>query len=132
MLDLLLSAVTSEAILIFDQQGYILRSNPLSEKMFGYKENEMMGLPLSALVPEKFKESHTASFRNFIHKSNGLHMSKFRPLLGKRKDGTEFMVEISIGKGMLDSQTMLMAVLREPCNQEIFEGRNRVTSELPQ
>ncbi len=113
MLDILLS-LSSDAILLFDEQGNIVRANPTAVKIFGYQTEELTGQTLEFLLPERFKKRHKNLFGKFLSSSeNQRAMGEFRQLAGRRKDGTEFPLEASIGKDELDGQMLAIAILRD-------------------
>ncbi|MEK7253370.1 MAG: PAS domain S-box protein, partial [Bacteroidota bacterium] len=58
----------TEAILVTDSQGFILRANPSAEKLFGYEHGELTGKPVEVLIPSRFAERHN-SHRASFHRS---------------------------------------------------------------
>ncbi len=113
MLDILLS-LTSEAVLLFDKDGTITHVNPTTEKTFGYSRDELLGQPLSILLPERFHMSHAALFNMFAEKQSSVRrMGESRTLTARQKNGNEIPIEVTIGIGQLGEETKLMAVLRD-------------------
>jgi two-component system sensor kinase FixL len=85
-----------EGILIADQWGAISRINPAAERMFGYEAGELLGKKIEALVPYNVENKHerlrTEFWENPHRRATGVAMDLF----GKRKNNSEFPVEISL------------------------------------
>lgn len=85
-----------EGFVVVDREGIILVVNPIGEKMFGYTAGELIGKPLELLLPERYRGSHTQHRHDFNGKPVPRRMGLGRDLMGMRKDGMEFPVEISL------------------------------------
>src|SRR5262245_2191277 len=86
-----------DAIVVVDQAGLVVIVNGQTELIFGYPRNELIGKPIEILIPDRYKDAHCA------HRSGYFANPKTRPmgsvamsLSGRRRDGTEFPVEISL------------------------------------
>lgn len=66
------------------------------EKMFRYDRNELLGVPIETLLPERFRESHPILRQGFYESPIARAMGAGRELFGRRKDGSEFPVEIGL------------------------------------
>lgn len=86
----------AQAIFIVDSAGLIVMANPATEKMFGYAVGELVGNPVDMLVPEQFRPGHSAHRDRFFRSPQVRPMGLGLDLQGRRKDGTEFFVEISL------------------------------------
>jgi len=86
----------SEGIILIDATGRITLVNAAAERMFGYPRSEVLGEPLEILLPERIRRGHVT------HRSGYFAEPRIRPmgigldLSGRRNDGTEFPVEISL------------------------------------
>src|SRR5436305_14977541 len=85
-----------DAVVIVDAQARIALVNHLTEKMFGYERDELVGQPIEVLVPERYRPQHTRDRDAYTHAPRTRPMGLGRELLGRRKDGSEFPVEISL------------------------------------
>jgi PAS domain S-box-containing protein len=91
----LLEAVP-DAMVIVDRQGRIVQVNGHLERLFGYPRPELLGEPIEVLVPERFRERHLG-FRNaYLAEPRVRPMGAGLELFGRRKDGKNFPVEISL------------------------------------
>jgi PAS domain S-box-containing protein len=92
--DLLESA--PDAIVIADKEGRIVLANSQAHQWFGYERNELNGQPVDILLPERFRERHAGHRANYLAAPRTRPMGSGLSLFGRRKDGSEFPVEISL------------------------------------
>ncbi|MFN6038937.1 MAG: PAS domain S-box protein, partial [Bacteroidota bacterium] len=85
----------NEGILVTNHNGELIRVNQSTEKMFGYERNELLNQKIEVLIPDRFRIKHVIFREDFHHSPNARGMGMGRELFGKRKDGSEFPVEIS-------------------------------------
>lgn len=86
----------TEAILITDNQGKIIRVNPSTEVMFGYDANEFINQTIEMLIPNRLKERHINHRTGFQSNPHARSMGANFDLFAKRKDNSEFPVEVSL------------------------------------
>ena len=86
-----------DAIVITDADGRIMLVNRQAEKTFGYDQNDLLGHPVEILLPERFREMHVGHRTSYFSAPRVRPMGASRGLIGRRRDGTEFPVEISLG-----------------------------------
>ncbi|MDP9331209.1 MAG: EAL domain-containing protein [Actinomycetota bacterium] len=91
-----LLASAPNAILVVGEDGRIQTANSFAEAMFGYKHNELEGLPVDALVPERHRAGHAGHRSDYLSDLTSRPMGLGRDLSGRRKDGTEFSAEIGL------------------------------------
>ncbi|MDE3087952.1 MAG: PAS domain S-box protein [Chloroflexota bacterium] len=89
----------AEAVIALKHDYRIIVFNQAAEKMFGYSTDEILGQPLDLLLPERFAETHRQHVSSFAAASETtLPMEDRQDLLARRRDGTEFPVEIGLSK----------------------------------
>ena len=86
----------TEGILLTNDKGEIIQINPSAEKLFGYSKAELIGKRVEVLVPKRVTEKHVVHREHFKDNPHARPMGKDIPLLGMKKDGSEFPVEISL------------------------------------
>ena len=86
----------TEGIVVTNSKGELIKVNPAAERMFGYKEGELLGKKVEVLVPERYVHRHEKHRDNFSGNPHARAMGAGFDLNGKRKDGSEFPVEISL------------------------------------
>jgi PAS domain S-box-containing protein len=83
-------------MLMINRQGRIVLVNAQTEMMFGYGRGELLGQPVELLVPERFRGGHPAYRAGFFANPTTRVMGVGRELYGRRRDGSEFPVEIGL------------------------------------
>lgn len=83
-------------ILMVDVQGRIALANGQACAMFGYSQQELLGQPVEMLLPERFRHKHQVYRGSFIQAPQSRAMGGGRELYAKRKDGSEFAIEIGL------------------------------------
>jgi diguanylate cyclase (GGDEF)-like protein/PAS domain S-box-containing protein len=96
------------AILGTDERGRITLVNAVAESLFGYAAEELLGRPVEVLVPERVRPGHDKLRASFGRHPANRPMGKGRDLYARRKDGTEFPVEISLGAARTPSGELLV------------------------
>ena len=100
-----------DAIVIVSEQGRIVLTNAQTEKLFGYARHELMDQPVEILVPHRFHGGHAGHRTAYAQSPRPRAMGADLELYGRRKDGTEFPVEVSLspletGEGKLISSAI--------------------------
>ncbi|HUB81657.1 MAG TPA: PAS domain S-box protein [Bryobacteraceae bacterium] len=88
----------NDSVISMDESGRILFANPATTKIFGYEPIELVGRPLTVLMPEFMRELHDRGFRRYLATGRRHVNWEGIELTGLRKDGREFPVEISFGE----------------------------------
>jgi PAS domain S-box-containing protein len=86
----------AEGVVIIDNLGTILLVNDRAEQMFGYPKKEIVGKPHAVLLPERFRKAHEEHVAHFFEEPKIRSMGLGLELVGCRRDGSEFPVEISL------------------------------------
>jgi PAS domain S-box-containing protein len=98
--EIMLSSVIAsalDAIVIINQEGNIVRWNKAATRIFGYTEEEVKGLAMAdTIIPPAFMQSHGAGFRRFLAGGNSNILNRRMELTGKRKNGVEFPMELTV------------------------------------
>jgi PAS domain S-box-containing protein len=84
------------AMVMIDGRGCVVLVNQLAEAMFGYTREELIGSPLEMLLPERFRAAHGAVRESFAAAQSVRRMGADLELTARRKDGSEFPVEIGL------------------------------------
>ncbi len=87
----------NDAIILSDEQGRIVSWNQAASALFGYTHAEVCGLPLTHLMPERYREAHTRGMARLRATGVSHVMGKTVELHGLRNNGSEFPLELSLG-----------------------------------
>jgi PAS domain S-box-containing protein len=97
------------ALVMVDRLGRIALVNERAEHMFGYARDEMLNQQLENLLPERYLGGHVKLRDAFHLESSTRQMGAGRELFGRRKDGSEFPLEIGLNPLTLDNMPMVLA-----------------------
>ena len=96
-----------QAVVVMDDRGRIAWVNSTLERLFGFPPGELIGKPVETLVPERFHKSHVADRKAFLTQPQ-LIARTGRQVTGKRKDGTEFPVELGLNPLQLSDGVLVV------------------------
>lgn len=102
-----------DGFVIANSRGRIVFVNTPGEKLFGYPEDELLGQPVEILLPEVFRHEHVRYREEFMSAPRTRPMGLGLDLYGRRKDESEFPVEISLSPVQTDHELMVMAIIRD-------------------
>ena len=102
-----------DAMIIVDEEGRISIVNGQTESMFGYSRDEMLGEKIEYLLPERIRSKHTGHRALFASNPDLRPMGEGLNLLGRRKDGSEFPVEISLSPVEGSGAGFVSSVIRD-------------------
>jgi len=115
--------VSPEAIVISDSGGKIVMVNIQTEKLFEYSRDELIGQSIDVLLPERFRAGHGAQRNSYVEENRTDKMGMGRELLGRKKDGTEFSAEISLGPMKMDGGVFVISAVRDITERKHFENK---------
>lgn len=123
-----------DAIIIVNSKGLIEMVNVQTEKLFGFDRSEIVGKEVELLIPERFQKIHYHHRRDYHSDPKVRPMGTGLELFGKRKDGTEFPVEISLSPVEIDDEGVLVfASIRDITSQKkAREEIKKLNEELDQ
>ena len=128
MLDALFAQAT-EGILVADASGEIIMSNPKALKMFGYKEGELNGNKIEVLIPNKIKNHHIGLRESYMKNPHNRSMGLGMDLFAKRKDDTEFPVEISLSHFRMHDTNYVMSFIIDITSRKTQETDLKLAKE---
>jgi PAS domain S-box-containing protein len=84
------------AMIMVDSAGVITFANASATTVFGYSLSELIGRHIETLIPERFRDRHVGDRKGFLSEPSSRAMGAGRDLFGRRKDGSEFPVEVGL------------------------------------
>jgi PAS domain S-box-containing protein len=112
----------TEGMILTNSAGKIILVNPAAEKMFGYEKEELIGNLIEVLIPEKFKQHHHQLREGFCHKPSNRVMGQNRDLNGRRKDGTDMPVEVSLSHYRKKEELFVVAFIVDITRRKEIEN----------
>ena len=113
--------VSPDALVIVNQAGAIVMVNGQTEAVFGYPREELQGQQLELLLPQHFHKIHTTHRDHYFSNPRTRPMGIGLQLVGQRKDGAEFPVEISLSPLLLDGVLHVVGAIRDVTEQRVAE-----------
>lgn len=102
-----------DGVILIDARGLVLMFNPACEKLFGYTAEEVIGQNVKILMPEPFHREHDQYLKNY----NTTHKRKIigigREVVGRRKDGTTFAMNLSVGEAEQDDAPIYVGIIHD-------------------
>ncbi len=117
------------AIVTADQAGRIISWNLGAELMFGYVEDEMLGEPLSILMPERFRAMHDAGIARAAAGGETRLIGKTVEVVGLRKNGREFPLELSLGTWETGGARFFSGLIRDISERQAAADKLRAVVE---
>jgi len=103
----------NDAVITINQQGVIVHCNSTALTMFGYKQNEMLGLSINNLMPEPYASKHHSYMRNYEQTGEAKIIGVGRQLPARKNDGTIFQIELSLTKAVNEQSVEYIGVVRD-------------------
>jgi formate hydrogenlyase transcriptional activator len=102
-----------DAIVVTNQEGKIAEVNTHVQEVFGYDRSELLGQPIEVLIPERFHIAHPGHRADYAARPRVRTMGAGLDLYGRRKDGSEFPVDIMLGPVAAPEGQMVLGVIRD-------------------
>ena len=118
-----------DAVVVVNRQGVIIQANSQIETLFAYTHGELIGQKIEILVPERQRPEHDRHVEQFHSKPKIRRMGSGLDLYGRRRDGSEFPVEISLSPIATEDGTMVLSVIRDISDRKHIEEELRRASE---
>lgn len=102
-----------DAIITIDERGIVEIVNPATEKVFGYKSDEMIGQNVKMLMPNPYRDNHDQYLRNYQESGERKIIGIGREVIGRRKDGTEFPMHLAVSEFHTGERRLFTGIVRD-------------------
>jgi two-component system sensor kinase FixL len=110
-----------DGIVIIDATGTIETVNDAVVRMFGYRRQELLGRNVSTLMPEPFASRHDSYIGKYLRTGEAKIIGLGREVEGRRRDGTIFPLELSVGQGTSEDRRFFVGILRDISDRKAME-----------
>ncbi|HXF49702.1 MAG TPA: PAS domain S-box protein [Verrucomicrobiae bacterium] len=118
-----------DAIVMANREGVIILWNKGAQAIFGYTPDEIMGRPLTLLMPERYHDAHQKGLHRFLQTGEARVIGKTVELHGVRKDGTEFPLELSLTSWTTAGEVFFSGIIRDISERKRAENQFRTLLE---
>ncbi len=118
-----------DAVAAVNQQGVMIQVNSQIEALFGYTRDELIGQKIEILVPDRQRPQHHLHREHFHQQPKIRRMGSGLDLYGKRRDGSEFPVEISLSPVPVDGGFIVLSAIRDISHRKRIEEELRHANE---
>ncbi|MFT4754494.1 MAG: two-component system sensor kinase FixL [Salibacteraceae bacterium] len=108
-------------IVMADEEGAIVLCSPYGAQMFGYEVDAIIGQQIETLIPNKFHSEYIAHFKSHYKNPVTQYMGLGEELLGIRKDGQQFPVEVSLSYAEDSNHTVIIALINDITQRTLSE-----------
>jgi PAS domain S-box-containing protein len=122
----------NDAIVSIDEKGFITLWNTGAEKMFGYAADEIIGKPLSTIMPVRMREAHSLGLNRAAAMGKTNLSGKTIEITGLRKDGGEFPVELSMSNWKAGGKLFFTGILRDVTERKRGDKHIRHLASFPE
>ena len=122
-----LLSLIGDAIVSTDEQGRIILFNRAAEEMFGVAAAEAINGPIEMLLPDRFHISHRQEVHDYAATASAPRVMGYkREVVGRRSDGSEFPVEATLCRRVIDGRLILTVAVRDVTERKLLEEHRRL------
>jgi PAS domain S-box-containing protein len=118
-----------DAMIVVSTEGKIQLANVQTEKLFGYPCEELVGKPLELLIPDRFRGTHADHVRRYTAKPTTRTMGSGLELHGRRRDGTDVPVEVSLSPVRWGGEMSICAAIRDTTDRRRMEATAKLAAD---
>jgi len=119
-----------DGIITIDQRGHIESMNPAAERLFNYTEAELHGRNIQCLMPEPYSSAHDGYLKTHLETGRKAIIGKGREVVGLRKDGSCFPMDLAVGEMLLSGEIHFNGVIRDVSERKMAEKKLQDTLTL--
>ena len=102
-----------DGVILIDARGSVLMLNPACERLFKYAASEVIGKNVKLLMPESYRAEHDRYISNFLETGQRKIIGIGREVVGQRKDGSTFPMDLSVGEAKQDGESIFVGIIHD-------------------
>jgi PAS domain S-box-containing protein len=118
-----------DAMVVVGKDGIIVFVNVQTESIFGYRRADLLGKPLDMLIPDRFRAAHGMHITRYFAHPGIRAMGSGLQLYGKRSDGTEIAIEVSLSPVETEEGTLVSAAIRDITDRKRIEAHAKLNAD---
>ena len=118
----------NDAIISIDDRGRVVLWNRGAAEMFGYTSDDMIGEPVAAVIPARFREPHAEGIERVTAGGERHVIGQTVELAGLHRDGREFPIELSLGTWVADDRRYYSGIIRDITERKVAEDAVQVAN----
>lgn len=118
------SQSAADAIISIDSSGKIIFWNKAAEEMFGYQVGEILGKPLTTIMPERFHKAHCQGMNRIVLGGESNLVGKTTEFIGLRRGGNEFPLELSLSMWKVREEIFFTGIIRDITERQSMAEQN--------
>ena len=119
----------ADGIVVITAQGVVQSFSPAAERIFGYSASEIIGQNVELLMPQTERAGHQAYVDRFLETRKPKIVGRNREVVGQRKDGSQFPMDLAVGEAMLGGEQSFTGIVRDITDRKKAEEALRVGEE---
>jgi PAS domain S-box-containing protein len=105
--------IAVDGVILIDAQGLIMKFNPACERLFKYRADEVAGRNVRMLMPAPYRAEHDGYLKNYLTSGDKKIIGIGREVVGQRKDGSTFPMDLSVGEAMQDGESIFVGIIHD-------------------
>ena len=120
-----------DGIIGINERGIVQSLNPAAETIFGYSAAEVIGQNVKVLMPEPYHSAHDAYISNYLRTKQPKIIGTGREVVGRRKDGTTFPMDLAVGEAREGDEPLFIGVVRDITERKQSQEEIRLMAKFP-
>ena len=116
-------ATVPDAMVVIDERGVIQSFSATAERLFGFAIDEVTGRNVSTLMPAPYRQEHDSYLSRYLSTGDRRVIGTGRVVVGQRKDGSTFPMELSVGEVVLQGKRQFTGFVRDLTERQAHERR---------
>ena len=112
----------ADGVIVIDERGIIESISPSAENIFGYSAEEVVGRNVKMLMPDPFESEHDGYLARYRESGEATILGTNREVVGLRKDGTEFPMDLAVGEARVEGGRIFASVVRDISERKAAEA----------